>query len=361
MSDILGIIGRSLLPEISTEQSSDILTGDSGFDLTQLDSPNAMAWPIPTAIPATAIPTDPLAQWLEQTLGISSHFSAPETDAMPELDGPFFTAPPFVMAEDDGMSDMVQIAITPQVEAPLDTPAAPPEQHAPDIDEDGLPQPAVPAHVIADILTVQPLVTAPLDRMRVAAQVQPVRIEANTDKAVTDVLVVATPSTQSAPLITATAPTPAGLDLPEQATPVVAAQQKTDTQTDVADQVVAPVKTDQGTVQKTTIPAYFDAEIHSAADSDQALVVEQPATAEKPSDNTTKQTFAQPGRTETVPTQPTAMPDTTARPDIPSGLQITRDIATAIPVQHAPMPHTDPRQIMQQVTSAMVTTREAVS
>lgn len=324
MSDIQTIMNRIMLPDISSEPLPELAIGDSGFDLAATDWPTTpIALPMPQGQTPVSSPVDPLASWLEQTLGVSAQFAGTETALPPGVGEAAAPTLPQQIATGDALPpEVLGSRVQPSADAepaptPVDMPVTPEILIEPSQIAAAVPVAQdIPSTQIPTAPAVQPTKT-PLDQAE-AIQQSPSTVNA---EFIASTPLIATQAAvgSAAALQTPPQPAPASLslgmsgmrDIP--APPPLA--QAAPAQTDMQQPTPVPVTTRENTTEIAPIP-------------DDA------------------------GRLRV------AMPDPAARADLPLGMTRTRDIATAPPMAHAAPAHTDPRPVMQQVTSALVSTRE---
>lgn len=330
MSEIQAITSPIQSADMPTGIAPELPIVDSGFDPGLLDWTMGAMQVAPRAL-APAIPVmpqgDPLAQWLEQTSGISADFAPPASTLPADLEAMIAPAP-------GPVADVVEMSLS----APVAAPAMVVEiVGLPDADQTEARAPDVPVNMAE--MSDMPLPVA--QNVAPATHPQPVAAPA-------------TPSAPEAPVPAAPIPV-----APEQAAPVQGQPARTPQMPTAPVQVPAaatpqnaptPPAKDQPAVPAETPPSHTpEVQSKESAPADRPQIVMDATTAPpRPLPQATRDALA--------------VPDQMPMPDVQSP-QPLRDAAPVTPTaqSHAPAPHADPRPVMQQVTSAVVTTRKNVT
>ena len=332
-------------------------TVDSGFDPGLLDWTMGTMQVAPQAltpgIPVMPKGGDPLAQWLQQASGISADFAPP-----PSLLPPEFAA----MAMPAPAAPMEELSEAEPIFAPV------PE-----------PEMAIPSDMTADAMVatseapvIPTPVAMPLSRQAFA--------EARNAPPMAGVAVSAMPQRQDAPVPATAAgatpeessaqvppvPTPVQPTQPADAQPPVAAQatvmpQPLGGRADQRTQKPLPAPAVDASVKATPVPpeglSTGDTLTPAIGDAHQSA---DPVQTERPRSVADGLPLVpKPAvpilRDASIIADPAAAFD--AQPLQPHR-EASSSTAPALAPSHAPAPHADPRPVMQQVTSAMVTTRK---
>ncbi|MEO1911256.1 MAG: flagellar hook-length control protein FliK [Paracoccus sp. (in: a-proteobacteria)] len=297
-------------------------TVDSSFDPGLLDWTMGTMQVAPQAltpgIPVMPKGGDPLAQWLQQASGISADFAPPPSLLPPEFAAMAMPAPAAPMEE---LSEAEPIF------------AQVPE-----------PEMAIPSDMTADAMVatseapvIPTPVAMPLSREAFA--------EARNAPPMADVAMSATPQRQDAPVAAQATVMPQPLGgRADQRTQKPAPAPAVD-----ASVKATPVPPEGLSTGDTLTPAIGDA--HQSADPVQTerprSVADGLPMASKPAAPILRDASFIPDPAAALDAQP-----------LQPHREASSSTAPALAPSHAPAPHADPRPVMQQVTSAMVTTRK---
>ncbi|MDN5568040.1 MAG: hypothetical protein L0G27_04710, partial [Paracoccus sp. (in: a-proteobacteria)] len=369
MSDIQTSMNRILLPDISTEPVADRPAVDSGFDLGQADVPPVLplAFPAPLAanlaanLAAKPAKADPLAQWLEQTLGISAQFTPP---AAVQADDPVPTSPPVdaETAQSDALIRPMPLISAPRVQAsPIhgaairddDAPNRAQPPIAPTVDPQATTRIASSALGHGDLMAVD--AQPPLDAVTAVPAHQQSSTAATppASNAAQDVAIIAQPVQ---PDMGASAQARPADFVSLTAIPAVPTRIKVATTVDdAAKPPVVPTPADGLTAHRATDASKQTWPVATDADAAPMPARQPDAPAEPDQPLNISASAPQPPRPDAQNLQmtsiPDAVPDTALRADLPLG---ARDIAmTTSPTAHAAPAQTDPRPDAQnlQMTS----------
>jgi hypothetical protein len=392
MSDILGITSRGLIPDISIEQSSSLPTGDSDFEDTQLQLLLSMdianlphSSDLQNLVKAlhstdtvqlnTTPPTDPVTQWLERNLGISAQFAQPAPTGTSELEAILTAASPPSPA-----IDILPAGMMP--DQPVASIPVKGVDETAEVTEAGQLLPTTNLQDIFDpITTWPPSVAMPFDQAgKTIPDISQKKSNPEQLAVIQTAELVIDPSGQAdlnnlrmLPGESAALATPKNVTAKQGGVPLIKDAVSPPLQpTAIADAKVGQAQAidlqTSGMIATAPAaeaqlrPAMQQLRASSATTTGDTVLGQTPASSQQeivaqPEKVTPKQGGAS-MVIDAAPLVTNAMLDGQPRPDLPLGLQTTRDLAAAHPTQHAPTAQTDPRPVMQQITSAMVTTRK---
>ena len=346
MPEIQVITSPIQLAEMPSGTAPDQPVVDSGFEPILLDRTMAAMQVAPRAL-ATALPAipkgDPLAQWLEQASGISADFTPPATTLPPEIEA--MIAPPQLAV----VIDEAEVLTDAPPALPVDAPLGP----------DGtVAMKAAPAEETVEIADLAP-------NPEMADQAEPEQATPRTVAAPPNLHIAApiasvhVPNGEAAPGQGIVVPSAQPLVSPFQATPAIApsAQAGIDAATAARSAPVQAVSAatmlfEPATALQPDIAITPDAPVDTPPPLNRAgFVAEGAAQVSRPLPQALREAVV---TADQMP-MAEASPLQQHRGDAPQATP-TGQPQQASP--HAPAPHADPRPVMQQVASAMVTTRK---
>ena len=395
MSDILGIISRNLFPDISGDQVTVSQTAGPDFEDTQLD----LIVPVPLTAPQSIrvdaeaqqqtpdTDADPLSKWLEVNLGITARFTPNDAEATARLEAVIDQASLQRPPTKDQQQDLPPIDLLPVMPtlaagavpsiSDLDTGKAqdtdPQDLNATEtaLPDDGVDQADVSfttsfvppfMGTTADPIT-KPLVPRPATEAGTTSDQQAVAAASSGYGSQPQLSGQDDIGGQILPLNQPTA-----LKAAEPATAALEATAKVNlsgTQGE-EDALTADQPRNVSMQQAASrTPAHATAiaagpQAHAdAVPLSQAVVSNQPmpaAQADQATAGSFATTLANDSALTLVPMAIASEPF--AGPDLSFGLTAAHDRAIPASTPQVSTPHSDPRPVMQQVTSAMVTTRE---
>ncbi|RJE80895.1 flagellar hook-length control protein FliK [Paracoccus sp. JM45] len=401
MSDILGMISRSLFPDISGEQTTVSQTGDSDFEETHLDlllpiPVEAAVLTLPQAIRVEAVAqqqtprvadtsVDPLSKWLEANLGITAQFTPTDTEATARLEALIDQVSLQRPVTKDQQQDLAPIdplpampTLTDQTVSSVPDPDTRKMQDTISQDlnvaETALPDDVVDQPEVSVINTfVPPIMGKAADATSKPLVTRPaIKAEKTPDK---QFVPAASLGYKSQPQLSGQDDI-VGQILPPNAPMALRANEPEPTTVDGTPQVnllsglqgedVTAIAGQPGNMSlqqaASPTPTPTTAIVASTPEDATAVPLPQAGVPNPPmsADQTTAGSFA-----TTLITDPELTPLPTAiaseplaRPDLPLNLNTTPERAIPVQTPQVSTPHNDPRPVMQQVTSAMVTTRE---